>query len=153
MIETLIKQFILELADSVSSAVRDTILGSLATASFTTASTPPRRGPGRPPKIIAEGTEVEPEEKKAVKKARKKGPIQLCPVPRCQNRAAPVFGMVCSKHKDLPKAQIKKFREARRLKASGEAPKKTTKKTTRKPVKKAVKKAVKKIAEKAAQAD
>ena len=45
---------------------------------------------------------------------RRKGPIQLCPVPGCQNRAAPVFGMVCSKHKDLPKAQIKKYREARR---------------------------------------
>ena len=47
---------------------------------------------------------------------RRKGPIQLCPVPGCQNRAAPVFGMVCSKHKDLPKAAIKKYREARRAK-------------------------------------
>lgn len=45
---------------------------------------------------------------------RRKGPIQLCPVPGCSNRAAPVFGMVCSKHKDLPKAQIRKFREQRR---------------------------------------
>jgi hypothetical protein len=45
---------------------------------------------------------------------RRKGPIQLCPVPGCTNRAAPVFGMVCSKHKDLPKAEIKKHREARR---------------------------------------
>jgi len=47
---------------------------------------------------------------------RRKGPIQLCPVPGCQNRAAPVFGMVCSKHKDLSKAAIKKYREARRAK-------------------------------------
>ena len=45
---------------------------------------------------------------------RRKGPIQLCPVPGCTNRAAPVFGMVCAKHKDLPKAEIKKYREARR---------------------------------------
>jgi hypothetical protein len=45
---------------------------------------------------------------------RRKGPIQLCPVPGCSNRAAPVFGMVCSKHKDLPKADIKKYREQRR---------------------------------------
>jgi hypothetical protein len=60
-----------------------------------------RRGPGRPPG-----------------RARKKPPIQLCPVPGCQNRAAPVFGMVCSKHKDLPKAEIKKFREARRAQKS-----------------------------------
>jgi hypothetical protein len=56
-----------------------------------------RRGPGRPPG-----------------RPRKKPPIQLCPVPGCGNRAAPVFGMVCSKHKDLPKAEIKKYREARR---------------------------------------
>jgi hypothetical protein len=53
---------------------------------------------------------------------RRKGPIQLCPVPGCTNRAAPVFGMVCAKHKDLPKAKIKKYREQRRaekLKAKG----------------------------------
>jgi len=49
-----------------------------------------------------------------VGRKRRKGPIQLCPVPGCSNRAAPVFGMVCSKHKDLPKADIKKYREARR---------------------------------------
>jgi hypothetical protein len=46
---------------------------------------------------------------------RRKGPIQLCPVPGCTNRAAPVFGMVCAKHKDLPKADIKKYREQRRV--------------------------------------
>jgi hypothetical protein len=51
-----------------------------------------------------------------VGRKRKKAPIQLCPVPGCSNRAAPVFGMVCAKHKDLPKAQIRKFREARRAK-------------------------------------
>ncbi|HVV49534.1 MAG TPA: hypothetical protein VHO06_07740 [Polyangia bacterium] len=45
---------------------------------------------------------------------RRKGPIQLCPVPGCTNRAAPVFGMVCAKHKGLPKADIKKYREQRR---------------------------------------
>jgi hypothetical protein len=27
-----------------------------------------------------------------------------------------VFGMVCAKHRDLPKAAIKKYREARRAK-------------------------------------
>jgi hypothetical protein len=50
------------------------------------------------------------------RKKRKKAPIQLCPVPGCKNRAAPIFGMVCSKHKDLPKTKIRKFREARRQK-------------------------------------
>jgi len=51
-----------------------------------------------------------------VVRKRRKGPIQLCPVPGCENRAAPVFGMVCAKHKDLPKAAIKKCREASRAK-------------------------------------
>lgn len=55
--------------------------------------------------------------KPVAKKARRKGPIQLCPVPKCSGRAAPVFGMVCAKHKGVSKAQIKKYREARRAKA------------------------------------
>jgi hypothetical protein len=67
-----------------------------------------RRGPGRP---SASGVTAI-----VGRRQRRKGPIQLCPVPGCSNRAAPVFGMVCSKHKDLPKAQIKKYREARRAK-------------------------------------
>src|SRR5512135_10397 len=63
------------------------------------------RGPGRPPKALA---------LLAAGRPRRKGPIQLCPVPGCKNRAAPVFGMVCAKHKDVPKAKIKQYREARR---------------------------------------
>jgi hypothetical protein len=51
---------------------------------------------------------------------RRKGPIQLCPVPGCKNRAAPVFGMVCAQHKNVSKTQIKKYREQRRAqKVSG----------------------------------
>jgi hypothetical protein len=50
---------------------------------------------------------------------RKKPPIQLCPVPGCKNRAAPVFGMVCSDHKDLSKKKIREYREARREAKSG----------------------------------
>jgi hypothetical protein len=52
----------------------------------------------------------------APKKPRRKGPIQLCPVPGCKGRAAPVFGMVCAAHKSVPKAKIKAYREARRAK-------------------------------------
>jgi hypothetical protein len=37
-------------------------------------------------------------------------------VPGCKNPAAPVFGMVCAKHKDVAKAKIKKYRAARRTK-------------------------------------
>jgi hypothetical protein len=53
------------------------------------------------------------------RKPRKKPPIQLCPVPGCKERAAPVFGMVCAKHQDVPKAKIKKYREERRAKKVG----------------------------------
>ena len=48
--------------------------------------------------------------------SRARRPKQLCPVPGCKNPAAPVFGMVCAKHKDISKAQIAKYREARRAK-------------------------------------
>jgi hypothetical protein len=66
-----------------------------------------QRGPGRPAAIASLA---------AVRPARRKGPKQLCPVPGCKDPAAPVFGMVCSKHKDLPKTKIKKYREERRAK-------------------------------------
>jgi hypothetical protein len=72
-----------------------------------------KRGPGRPPKlanlVLASAGR---------KKPRRKAPPQLCPVPGCKNRAAPIFGMVCSDHKNVPKAKIKKYREARRAKKS-----------------------------------
>ena len=69
---------------------------------------------------------------------RRKGPIQLCPVPGCQNRAAPVFGMVCAKHKDLPKAEIKKYREARRAqRKGGKAPARARRRSTPKATPKA----------------
>ena len=41
-------------------------------------------------------------------------PRQLCPVPGCENTAAPIFGMVCKEHKDVPRREIKKDREERR---------------------------------------
>lgn len=62
---------------------------------------------------------------------RRKGPIQLCPVPGCSNRAAPVFGMVCSDHKDVPKKKIRAFREARRAKKLGGPAKRATAQTAR----------------------
>jgi hypothetical protein len=76
-----------------------------------------KRSPGRPPKMLsALGLGNVGNVGNVGKKARRKGPKQLCPVPGCKNPAAPVFGMVCAKHKDIPKAQIKKYREARRAK-------------------------------------
>ena len=53
---------------------------------------------------------------RALTKGRKKPPRQLCPVPGCTNTAAPAYGMVCAQHKDVAKAKIRKYREARRAK-------------------------------------
>jgi hypothetical protein len=71
-----------------------------------------KRGPGRPPKALSAITSIA----FGAKKKRRKGPLQLCPVPGCKNPAAPVFGMVCAKHKDVKKSLLKKYREARRAK-------------------------------------
>jgi hypothetical protein len=43
---------------------------------------------------------------------------QFCPVPGCTGVAAPVFGMVCAKHKDMPQAKIDEFRAQRRANKS-----------------------------------
>ena len=75
-----------------------------------------KRSPGRPPKLASFAASLA-----LGKKPRRKGPKQLCPGPGCKNPAAPVFGMVCAKHKDVPKAQIKKYREARRAKKQKKA--------------------------------
>jgi hypothetical protein len=72
----------------------------------------PKRGRGRPPKnpfLIPA----------LLGASRKPGGKQLCPVPGCTHAAAPVFGMVCAAHKDVPRAEIKKFRERRRLERAG----------------------------------
>ena len=71
------------------------------------------RRPGRPAKISPISITARP---------RKKPPKQFCPVPGCKNPAAPVFGMVCAKHKDVAKTKIKKYREARKAKKLGIKP-------------------------------
>jgi hypothetical protein len=65
------------------------------------------RRPGRPAKVLSLTLSGRP---------RKKPPKQLCPVTACKNPAAPVYGMVCAQHKNLPKAKIKKYRALRRAK-------------------------------------
>jgi len=54
-------------------------------------------------------------------KTRRKRAKVFCPVPGCKNVAAPVFGMVCGEHRDVPKAKIKKYRAARKAKAKAAA--------------------------------
>ncbi len=74
--------------------------------------------PGRPAKVLP---------LVLGRKSRKKAPLQLCPVPGCKNPAAPVFGMVCADHKNVAKAKIKKYREARKVKKLGIKPAKAAK--------------------------
>jgi hypothetical protein len=102
-IAALVSQFVEQLTASIHSDALDRAREAVLAA----VGAPVRRGPGRPP-----GTGRGPGRPPG--RARRKPPIQYCPVPGCKNRAAPVFGMVCSDHKGLPKAQIKKFRAARR---------------------------------------
>jgi hypothetical protein len=101
--------------------------------------------PGRPPKaaplVLAAGLH---------KKTRKKPPKQFCPVPGCKNVAAPVFGMVCADHKDVAKAKIKKYREARKAKKLGLPPPKAAKPKRRKVAKPRPQKAAKPRTPKAA---
>jgi hypothetical protein len=102
-ITALIEDFARQLVAATEEAAAERIQAALASA-FGAA---PKRGPGRPKQGgVAAGP------------AASKRPKQLCPVPGCTNPAAPVFGMVCAKHKNVAKAKIKKYREARKAKES-----------------------------------
>ena len=101
LIETFTNQLTAILDRQAHERARDAVVSAFGSG---------KRGPGRPPKSATIASIA------VARKARRKGPKQLCPVPGCKNPAAPVFGMVCSKHKDLPKAKIKEYREARRAK-------------------------------------
>jgi len=126
-IKTLVSDFAAQLSALIHSQATD----RARTAVMSAFGVGPHRGPGRPPKMAAaKGMVVA-----VAKKPRKKAPRQLCPVPGCKNPAAPIFGMVCAKHKDLPKTKIKAFREARRAKKLGlPAPKASKRKAAKKTV-------------------
>jgi len=70
---------------------------------------PARQGPGRPPKEMAI-----PFIPDSWLKPRKPRAVVHCPVPGCEGVAAPVFGMVCSLHKDVPRAEIAPYFKQRR---------------------------------------
>jgi hypothetical protein len=102
-----IETFTRQLVATVEAAIAQRIQAALAGAF----GTPQKRGPGRPPKQAVAHVAHVAVEKSAGKTRR---PKQLCPVPGCKGLAAPVFGMVCKEHKNVAKAKIKKYREARR---------------------------------------
>ena len=105
-ITALIDNFARQLVAATEAAAAQRIQAALAGAF----GAPQKRGPGRPKRAVAAVAT-------AAKPAKKSRPKQLCPVPGCKNPAAPVFGMVCSAHKNLAKSKIKKYREERKAKA------------------------------------
>lgn len=107
-IQSIVQDFAERLTELIDSAAIERARTTILAAFGNGVSQPTRRG--RPPRKL--GTAL----KMVSAKPRKKAPVQLCPVPGCKNPAAPIFGMVCGKHKALSKATIKKYREARRLK-------------------------------------
>jgi hypothetical protein len=110
-LQMLVEDFVKQIVSTVESATAQRVQSAVLTALGGGGGLPRRRG--RPPKNppLLGGGFFAP--------ARRR-PKQLCPVPGCTNPAAPVFGMVCAKHKDIAKAQIKKYRENRRAaKAKG----------------------------------
>jgi len=81
------------------------------TAAFAGGAAPARRR-GRPPRALVASAP-------AASAPVKRRPKQFCPVPGCTGVAAPVFGMVCAKHKDMAKSKIKEYRAQRKAAKSG----------------------------------
>jgi hypothetical protein len=100
-VRAIVDDFVVRLTGAIEAhigeRIRTTVLSAMGVGA--------RRGPGRPPKTA---------QLPAAVMLRKATPRQLCPVPGCSNPAAPVFGMVCAEHKDVPREMIKKYRDARR---------------------------------------
>jgi hypothetical protein len=115
-IRSLVEDFVGELTAAVESQALEHARAAVESALGV-------RRPGRPAKTSPVTIGV---------KTRKKSPQQFCPVPGCKNPAAPVFGMVCAKHRDVAKAKIKKYREARKAKKLGIKPSKTAKRRAKK---------------------
>jgi hypothetical protein len=145
-VRSLIEDFANQLAALVESQALDHARAAIESALGV-------RRPGRPPKtaprvLTAElGTMPGKVARRAV---RKKPPKQFCPVPGCKNVAAPVFGMVCAEHKDVAKAKIKQYREARKAKKLGLKTPKAAKPKAAKAAKARTKKPAKPRAEPAA---
>jgi hypothetical protein len=70
---------------------------------------------GRPPRALVAGAPAAAAPSAPVRRR----PKQFCPVPGCSGVAAPVFGMVCAKHKDMAKSKIKEYRAQRKAAKSG----------------------------------
>jgi hypothetical protein len=110
LVDNFVKQIVATVEAAAVHRVQVAVSAALGTGSALAA---PRRR-GRP----AKASYLAPAAAASVPARRR--PKQLCPVPGCTGLAAPVFGMVCSKHKDMSKVLIKKYRAQRRAaKAAG----------------------------------
>jgi len=109
LVDNFVKQIVATVEAAAARRVQMAVAAALgAGGAF---ALPKRRG--RPPKSAQLAPVV-------VSAPIKHRPKQLCPVPGCTGLAAPVFGMVCSKHKGVSKTLIKKYRAQRKAaKAKG----------------------------------
>jgi hypothetical protein len=112
-VEKLFRAFAAHLTDLITAEVDAHALAQARQAVFASLgmAAPVSKRRGRPPKIAPVGAAPI---RSIATKARKKMPPQFCPVPGCKNKAAPIFGMICSDHKGVKKSLIKKYREARK---------------------------------------
>jgi hypothetical protein len=107
LVDNFVKQIVATVEGAAAGRVQAAVTAALGAGS---ALALPRRR-GRPAKTAHLAPVVAPS---------KRRPKQLCPVPGCTGLAAPVFGMVCSKHKNVSKTLVKKYRAQRRAaKAAG----------------------------------
>jgi hypothetical protein len=109
-IRTIVDEFAHKLAALVEAEAIERARQAVVAAFGASAPIAARRG--RPPKAAGPVVTV-------ARRNRRKPPRQLCPVPGCKNSAAPVFGMVCSEHKNVAKSKIRKYRDARRAAKTG----------------------------------
>jgi hypothetical protein len=100
-ISELAENFVRQIVAATEAAVADRIQNAFASAF----------GDAAPQRAARKVTALAPTPSRA-------RPKQLCPVPGCDNPAAPVFGMVCAKHKNVPRATINKYREQRKQQAA-----------------------------------
>jgi hypothetical protein len=107
-IRSLVEGFVNQIVAAVEADSVRRVQEAVAAAFAGGVAAPRRRG--RPPRALAVASVATPIRRR---------PKQFCPVPGCTGVAAPVFGMVCAKHKDLPKAKIKEYRAARKAAKAG----------------------------------
>jgi hypothetical protein len=109
-IRSLVEGFVNQIVASIEAdSVRR--VQQAVTAAFGGSAAPALRR-GRPARALAASAP-------AVAASVKRRPKQFCPVPGCTGVAAPVFGMVCAKHKDMAKSKIKEYRAQRKAAKSG----------------------------------